>query len=422
LEGAAAVDVYAAVAAKQCVNAVGCQGYYRAFGVTTSPANSAFDPTSNVTGVSVAAIGAQGYANGSSGAGRVDVAGFRFKIPADMSDSDNSLSFYFGYLGVAGTWDGSTKTGSVVGALAEVVANLYSVNVWYDNDGVTGFKWDLTADPAHRYDILNCADGAAKGYDTLDSNGAISLKSMIWTPIAHTKVMCNSIPELSSAPAGCEIHSLTTTGANSTDPMAVPVITIVARIASQPIFINGKLHGPDRAKFDVRVQFPWASFTNLYAPDKAKLALIGFTAGKSGSFAASVKRSSDGDDSLMFAADSGQSSYFAYTPTATIDGQSGTVTTQVVTGQEITDFSCPIGSPCAGILGTATSWIALGLKVEVAWLQGFGWKSSITIHALGTGVKPLNVFWDPEVGAGSSTNSAALAVPSLAFLVALMLH
>jgi len=410
------------VAAKQCTDAVGCQGYYRAFVVTTSPANSAFDPTSNVTGVSVAAIGAQGSTNGSDASGKVDVAGLRFKTPADTSDLDNSLSFYFGYLGVAGTWDGSTKTGTVVGALAEVVTNLYSLNVYYDNDGVAGFNWDITADPAHRYDILNCAVGATQGYDTLDANGVISLKTMTWTPIVHTKVMCNSIPALSSAPAGCEIHSLTTTGSNSTNPAAVPTITIVARIASQPVFINGKLHGPDRTKFDVTVQFPWTSFTNLCAPDKAKLALIAFTAGKSGTFAASVRRVSDGDDSLMFAADSGQSSYFAYTRTATVDGQSDTITTQVVTGQEILDFQCPLGSPCAGFLGTGTSWIAGLLKIEVAWLQGFGWKSSLTFHSLGTGVKPGNVFWDPEVGAGSSTNSAALAVPSLAFLVALMLH
>jgi len=315
-----------------------------------------------------------------------------------------------------------TKTGAVVGALAEVVSTLFSLNVYYDNDNVAGFNWDLTADPAHRYDILNCATGATTGYDCLDINGVIQLKALIWTPISHTKVQCNTIPELSTAPAGCEIHSLTTSGANSTDPAAVPVITVTARLASQPVFINGKLHGPDRAKFDVRVQFPWATFTNLYASDKAKLALIGFSAGKSGTFAASVKRVSDGSDTLLFAAAGGQSSYYAYSPSATIDGGAGTITTQVVTGQQITDFQCPFGSPCAGLLGTGTSWIAGLLKIEVAWLQAFGWQSSVTFHSLGTGFKPANVFWDPEVGAGSSTNSAALAVPSLAFLVALMLH
>jgi len=423
LEGIAADDVYAAVAAKQCTGAVGCEGYYRAFAVTTSPANSNFGPPSNVTGVSVAAIGVQGYSNGSAASGHLDVAGCRFKTPADTSDSDNSLSFYFGYLGLSGTWNNSTQTASVAGALAEVVTNLYSLNVWYDNDGVPGFNWDLTAAPAQRYDILNCATGASKGYDCLDVNGVIQLKTMAWTPIVHTKVLCNSIAALSTAPAGCEIHTLTTTGTNSTSVNAAPTITVVARLASQPVLINGKLHGPDRVKFDITVQFPWASFTNLYAASTAKLALIAFSAGKSAAFAAAVQRASDGDNSLLFAAAGGQSSYFAYTPTATIDGQAGTVTTQVITGQQIIDFSCPAGSPCGGLLGlgSATSLLAGLLKIEVAWLQGFGWKSSITVHALGGGFTPALVFWDPENGAGSVTNSAALAVPSLAFLVALML-
>jgi len=373
--------------------------------------------------VSVAAIGAQGFSNGTISTGKIDVAGFRFKTPADLSDPNKALSFYFGYLGVTGTWDASIATGAVVGALAEVVSTLFSVNVWYDNDNVAGFKWDLTADPAHRYDIFNCADGTVNGYDTLDATAFIELRTMMWTPIVHTKVQCNTIPELSSAPAGCEIHSLTTTGANSTNSSAAPLITVTARLASQPVFVNGKLHGPDRAKFDVSVQFPWASFPNLYAPDKARVALIGFTAGKSALFAASVKRASDGSDTLSFAATGGQSSYYAYSPIATIDAQPGTVTTQVVTGQQIIDFQCPFGSPCSGFLGlgTQTSWKAAFLKAEVAWLQGFVWKSSLTFHAF-SGIKPANVFWDPEVGAGSSTNSAAFAVPSLAFLVALMLH
>lgn len=424
LEGAAAVDTYSAVALKDCTGQIGCKGFYRAFGVSTSPARSTFEPTSNVTGLSVAAIGAQATTSGTTGKGSIDVAGFRFKTPADSSDGNNrGLSFYFGYLGVSGTWDTSAKTGTVAGALAEVVSTLSSINVWYDNDGQTGFKWDISqADAAKRWDIFNCAKGVENSYDALDPQGRIDLSDLVWTPIDHTKINCSSIPDLSDAPAECEIHTLTTSGALETST-AVPVITFTARIASQPVLINRVLHGPGFAKFDVEVRFPWAAFeTKLYAADKAQLALIAFSAGKSGTFAASAKRDANGDDSLVFATEGSKSTaYYSFKSTATIDDvPAAPVTTQVVTGKQILDFKCPLGSPCSL---TPTAATTLLLQAGVNWLQAFQWKASITIHALGTTAKPLNVFWDPSVGAGSGdVSSAAFVFPSLMFLTSLLFY
>jgi len=420
-----AAHTYGAVALKaDCAIAQpGCKNYFRAFVVSTSPANSAFEPVSNVTGLSVAAVGAQAAAAGGGVVnGKVDVAGFRFKTPADTGDSNKGLSFYFGYLGVTGTWDTSTKTGAVAGALAEVVSTLSSLNVWYDNDNVTGFKWDIgQATVTKRYDILNCAEGERLSYDCLDPKGTVELKNLSWTPISHTKVQCNTIPALSTAPDGCEIHFLSTSGALASAP-TVPVITFTARIASQPVLIDNVLHGPGFAKFDVKVRFPWASFTGLYAPAKAKLALIGFSAGKSGTFAAAGRRSSDNADSLVFTtAGSTSRSYYAYTTTAHIDSVPGPVTTQVITGQQILDFDCAVGAPCWGLTGTNA--IAIGLKVSVTWLATFQWKASVTIHALGDTNTPTEVFWDPELGAGKNDeSSAAFVVPSLVFLVALLLQ
>jgi hypothetical protein len=110
-----AEDAYAAVALKTCSTPdVGCVGYYRALGFSTSPPGSSFGPPSNVTGISVGAIGVQAAANATTAAARVDVAGWRFKTPMDTSGSNSSLTFYFGYLGVAGVWDNSTRTGAVV--------------------------------------------------------------------------------------------------------------------------------------------------------------------------------------------------------------------------------------------------------------------------------------------------------------------
>jgi len=425
LEAAVAIDSYGAVALGNCVNNVGCAGYYRALGVSTSPANSFFDPTSNVTGVSVAAIGAQGATNGTIAAARVDVAGIKFKTPADTSDGGSgALSFYFGYLGVAGVWNNSTQTGAVAGALAEVVSVLTSINVWYDNDNAVGFKWDITqTDVTKKWDIFDNAAGETNGYDTLDAKGSIDLTNLTWTPISHTKVQCNTQVGLTNTPDTCEIHSLTTSGSIA----ASTVITVTARIASQPVLINGNRHGPDRIKFDVRVQYPWAAMSaRLYNSAKAKVALISLAAGKSGAFVGTAVKRDDTSDSLVFASGGNFMAYYAYKPTCTVDGTDAAVTTQVVTGQQILDFDCT-GAPCAGLLGLGgglTNLVAISLKAKVAWLGAFGWKASIAFHALGTTYMPADVLWDPETGATPTTmgtNSAAFAAPSLLFLLAIFL-
>jgi hypothetical protein len=423
LEAAVAIDSYGAVSLGACVNNVGCAGFYRALGVSTYPPNSDFVPTSNVTGVSVAAIGAQAASNGATTAARVDVAGIKFKTPADTSDGgQGALSFYFGYLGVAGTWDNTTKTGSVAGAVAEVISVLGSIVVYYDNDNAAGFKWDITqTDSAKKYDIFDNAAGEKAGYDTLDIHGTLDLaNNLTWTPIDHAKVQCNTQTGLTDSPDTCVIHSLTTTGSYRT----ATVITITARIATHPILINGNRHGPDRIKFDVRVQYPWTAMSSaLYNSTRAKLGLISFAAGKSGAFAGTVVKRSDSSDSLVFASGSNYMAYYAYKQTAKVDGVDAPVTTQVITGQQITDFTCD--GPCAGPLGVSvTSLVAIGLKLKVGWLKAFGWQTSLALHALGTTSMPVDVVWDPETGSTTTTpgtNSAAFAAPSLLLLLAIFL-
>jgi hypothetical protein len=65
--------------------------------------------------------------------------------------------------------------------------------------------------------------------------------------------------------------------------------------------------------------------------------------------------------------------YYAYKPTATIDGQVGApVMTQVITGDQIAAFDCTGGAPCGGVLGlglTAMNIIVAVLKWEVGVLQ-----------------------------------------------------
>jgi len=319
------------------------------------------------------------------------------------------LSFYFGYLGLGGKWDNSTQTTTVAGALAEVVASVTSLQVYYDFDGVAGFHWDITqTDPTKKRDIYNCDNAAAGKYDCVDASASLDLKTLDWTPIDHTKIKCNSIAALADYPDGCEIHSLTTSGHTIAAPTA-KIIEFTIRIASQPVKINNIPHGPDYAKWDVTVNFPWASYTTLKA--NPRLALVTVAAGKSGVFVGSATRNDDGSNSLNFAAEGNKArAYYGYSSMATIDGASAPITTQVITGQQVLNFNCDLTSPCAGLTGT--NLLVTALKYPIGIWAVLGWKTSIAIHTLGNNPQPGVVFWDPVTGAGDGSSPAAIAVPS----------
>jgi len=416
--GVSGQDVYAAIAAGACANAVGCQGFYRGFSFTTSPAGATFLPVSGVTGISVGALGAQATTTGTGAAIQVDAAGIRFKTPADTSDATPSMSFYFGYLGLGGTWNAGTSTTAVVGAAAEVLASISDLFVYYDNDGVSGFQWDITqTDVTKRYDIFNVATGKTSGYDAVDPKGIIALPNLTWTNIVHSVVNCSVVLPAGNYHPHCEIHSLFTNG--SLTGVAVPVIQFTIRIASQPVLINGVRHGPDLAKFDVVVNYPYSSFS-LSSPSTAKLAFVNYAAGKSANFVATAV-SNAGQDSFTFASTDGKAhASYQYQANVDVDGASQPVTTQVITGAEVLAFSCALTSPC---FLTTTQAYHINLFATATWLQGLGWKPSLAVHSLGTGAMPTKVMWDPQVGAGPSgtASSAMVAVPSVLFLLAIML-
>jgi len=421
LHGAAA-DTYAAVAADAgCKDQVGCAGYYRAFTFTTSPAGSTFGPPSTVTGFSAAAIGEEAAGTSAGGEVKVDVAGFRFKNPADTSDANPSLAFYFGYLGVDGTWDTSTQTKNVAGALAEVIASIVSVDVYYDHDGVPGFQWDISqTDPKLKFDIYDCTDAATGKYDCVDPNGKLNVATDLqWTPISSSVVACNTQPGLTSYAAGCEIHSLNTVGSLPSAPTTA-VLNFTIRIASQPVLINGVKHGPDFAKWDLAINFPYSNYQLLDATN-AKLAVVTAAAGKAGAFTGSSVRS-NGVDTLNFqVAGVKARSYYSYSASASINGNTGTIYTQVISGAQIQAYTCTTPSPCAGLLGiSGTNVLAAYLAVAVNAWGLLGWKTSIAIHAVGDVNAPASVVWDPTVGAGSA-NSALLALPSTLLLAILAL-
>jgi len=336
------------------------------------------------------------------------------------------LSFYWGYLGIGGIWNSAQASGTMAGALAEVIASLVSVNVYYDHDGVPGFQWDIDqTDPTKRWDIYDCSKAAANGYDCVDTNAVLNVATDLeWTFIEHTKISCSAAPGLTTGnyAAGCEIHSLTTVGSLASAPTQ-PVLTFTIRIASQPVLINGIRHGPDFAKWDVQINFPYSNYPQILSQSTAQLAIVTAAAGKAGAFVGTAS-SSGGVDAVSWSAGAGVRAYYNYNATATTTNVAtgNTVYTQIITGQDILNFVCTAASPCNGVLGVSgTNLLVTALKTFVTAELVFGWRASIAIHAFGDLTAPATIAWDPSVGAGAGTNSALLAAPSALILAAVAL-
>jgi hypothetical protein len=407
-----AADTYAAVALDAgCKDNVGCAGFYRAFVATTTPVGSTFGPPSTVTGISAAAIGVQAATNGTIGAANVDVAGFKFKNPADTSDGANNaaLSVYYGYLGVTGVWNNKTQTGAIAGAFLEIVSAISSIQVYYDRDGQPGFQWDLSKT---QNDIYVCGAGS---FDCIDTKGNIGVTSLIWGDIDRAVLNCSAVVSGGGYDDNCTIQTFTTSGALTAG--GAPVLTIVARTASQPIEVNGVLITPLKVKFDVDVSVPWTNLTQLSDAANAKIALVFVHAGKSGKGDAIASTTGSGTNvvsSLVFNGDKGYAAYYGYKSSATVDGNSATVYSEAITGDQILGFK-----------GTGiTALVVAVLSIYIKFYQAFGWVVSLSIHSFDQ-KHPTTINWDPEVGMTNATaveSASTMLAPCAAIALLALLN
>jgi len=396
-------DTYGAVAANaNCKDAPGCAGFYRAIHVQTSPLNSSFGPPSTVTGVSAFAVGIQATGNGNGTVNQsVDLAGFKFKTPADPSDPVPLLSFYYGYFSGQGQWDNSAKTESISGSLLEISSALAGLSIYYDRDGTPGFQWAL--DPS--IDIYTCRDGDT--YDCLDVNGRIQTGALEWSTIGASETSCATACPTGNYDPNCTVYALTTSATLPSLP-STPVFTITARAASQPILVNGVTTSPQKLKFDVTINVPWSNLTNLQNAATAKVMISALHAGKARDVNAVKTVNTATGSSITFTSASGQTSYYGYTSTVTVDGTTTNVVTIRIDGSQILNFGTGKG-------GTAVLIVLLQLVVN--FLQAFGWVSSATIHSF-TQTHPTTIVWDPEVGqTPTETGSGLMLVPAAVVLL-----
>lgn len=358
-------------------------GFYRQLTVTGSPSVANISQ-GTATGISVAAIGADVDADAAGGSAKADIAGFKFRNPADLSDSNKGLVFYFGYLGVSGQWDISAKTASLQGALAEIASSWEDIFAYYDHDGVPGFQLRLGAD------FFNCATAATQKYDCVDLNGVVSLNSLSWGGIQVSNTSC---PASYNNPK-CAIWSFTT---SSTDG----IITFTLRLASEPVLVNGIRLEPNYGKIDVSINYPWAS-KSLSNANNAKVGIVAYTAGRAGSAGVNY-REVDGNKAVLYQVND-KSAYFSWDSQATIAGASTSVYANYHSGASIKALNC---AQC----GLSTFYYA-GLKVRQGILEALGWNTQMLLFSWDKN-RPDNVFWDPAIGM-TDKGSAATAVFSFA--------
>jgi len=309
------------------------------------------------------------YLNASNPANaNVEAAAFSIQSPTYAG----SLGFYFGFFAAEGEYNVTQHSASYSASLVELVANFFTLFIYYDHNGQPGFQYVLG-------DNIDCADSAT-GDDCIELLYNMQLSSLTWNAISVSPMVCPA-----GYSASCKVYVFTLADTNN-------IATFTFKLASQPVYIDSYLVTPDYAKLDITINFPWGNAIYANLPTGAQLGLLGGIGGKTASVSATLSKVSSGNPGIIFTSQ-GHIGAFAWDTTAEVTTSkkrttSSTVYFDTIYGQNITSYQCPLGvcDAVVTLLKTAVDvWEALGW--EVAFLF-FSWDD----------VEPSTVVWDPTVG------------------------
>jgi len=254
--------------------------------------------------------------------------------------------------------------------------------------------------------VFDCTAGVNGGFDTVDPKGYIDVKNLTFAGMSATKSDCPS-----GYNANCTIYKLTTTSADGS-------LTFTMRLASEPVLINNIRVEPNYAKIDVSINYPWASASGLWNQSIARVGLVAYTAGRSGTASATYSRVNNNDAVVFSVGD--KSAYFSWDGTSTLSGTSATVYLDSISGATLAALDC--SSFKCGII---TSIYVGELQFRQLYMNGLGWKTEMLLFSWDA-VQPANVFWDPAIGLmdppTQNDSSAAALIPSLAIAFAAALY
>jgi len=339
---------------------------------------------------------------------QLDAAKFIFTTPALSSSS--SLAFYLGVLDVSAQANfqaGAGVVASVSGALCEVVASVSKIVVWQENNKNPGLQFDLA-----NVDVMySTACTNQSKTDCIDDSVSIDLTKITWSAISWSTQPC---PTGNYQP-NCTVYTFGTNGYQT--GVTAPVISFTFVTANQNIMYNYIEVGPDRAKIDVDIAYPWTGYVGrLTSPS---IALYAGAAGRLQTGAAVGIATQTGiAGAITFSGTGSHVTHFDWVPTATVDGNAGqTVYVATETISAILGFNC---TGCSLVTGTVVAVLkvyALGWKLQ-------GWDGALAMFSW-TAVKPGQINWDPSVMQqtavqSTTTSHAASVVPSVLLAILLL--
>jgi len=302
----------------------------------------------------------------------------------------------------------------IQGALAEMGLGFHGIFAYQERNSKPGFQYAV----GDR--VFDCSTN--NNLDCIVANSYVDMQNdLVWSPITYGSQSCVSkLIDTTGYNNTCTIYQITTTGSILLGPQ---VIQITLTLASQKILlnpaVNGHEIGPDRAKFDIQINYPWASKPSI-TKATSNVALLLSAAGKAVSGAAQsfvYVNNNQQYQSIGWVGAKGKATVLAWDGSATLTTGTASSTVNVyvngISGASISAYTC---SDCTALeLVTWYAFLIVPWKAAVNTLTVLGWTPEIVILSWDQAGAD-QVLYDPIYGTTASTdvgNSGVYFAPTI---------
>jgi len=325
----------------------------------------------------------------------VKAEGAAFKWRAQKG---SDLGWYYGAaaVNINVDWGKDGTVGKVDAAVCEVAFGVSSICVYEEHNDDKGFQYNVG-------DKLVCPADSKK--DCLVGGACIATQDIDFDLISCTQDDC---PNAEGYDDSCTVYTcyskgtwtcnvLKDTGCPLVNPTPFVVLEATTYFASQPVKIGKYEVGPFKSKTTWKITPPWTSPTfSKVNESNARIVAVTYAAGKSASIEKTAVAS---DDGLAFAV-SGQTTYFSYSPTATVDSTDSSTLITTIPADDIIngDSSDP-----------ATKILLVFWKIILSIWKGFGWSVEVIFFSWDENNCDV-IIYDPSYGQTGNVDGSALGM------------
>jgi len=333
----------------------------------------------------------------------LDIGGFKF-LGGKLQTQEPVLGFsaLSATANVDWTNDGSGKIiFDIQGAWAELIVGLSTIFLYEERNNEPGFQYTLGSN------VWGC-DGTG-AIDCIYLDSLVNLKENItYSPLTVDSIPCSD--KVQGYSPNCTIYQITSTGNLLSDNSQVIMITLT--LASQKVImgpeINNNQIGPDFAKVDFTINYPWIGKNQLGVKTTAHVGMALYGAGKAGTAGLSGG-TYNGKSAYLWYTDATRAAVwswdgFAIIKTSTEERET-TAYVAGVSGQSIEDLQYPVCSEIT-VGCIVNNLVIYSWKVSVAWTKPWGWTTEIIILSW-NGAGADEVFYDPGIGMTSTTDASS---------------